>query len=33
MLSEEIFQQLAVMAWILYQVAGELVANLEVKAI
>jgi len=32
-LSEEMKQEPAFMAWVLYQVAGELVANLEVKAI
>ena len=32
-LSEEMQQEPAFMAWVLYQVAGELVANLEVKAI
>ncbi|MCX6664326.1 MAG: hypothetical protein NTZ75_08795 [Euryarchaeota archaeon] len=32
-LSEEMNQEPAFMAWVLYQVAGELVANLEVKAI
>jgi hypothetical protein len=32
-LSEEMQQEPAFMAWMLYQVAGELVANLEVRAI
>jgi hypothetical protein len=32
-LSQEMQQEPAFMAWVLYQVAGELVANLEVKAI
>jgi hypothetical protein len=32
-LSEEMKQEPAFMAWVLYQVAGELVTNLEVKAI
>jgi len=32
-LSEEMQQEPAFMAWVLYQVAGELVAHLEVKAI
>jgi hypothetical protein len=32
-LSEEMQQEPAFLAWVLYQVAGELVANLEVKAI
>lgn len=32
-LSEEMQQEPAFMAWVLYQAAGELVANLEVKAI
>ena len=32
-LSEEMQQEPAFMAWVLYQVAGALVSNLEVKAI
>jgi hypothetical protein len=32
-LSKEMQQELAFMAWVLYQVVGELVAHLEVKAI
>jgi 4-alpha-glucanotransferase len=32
-LSEEMRQEPAFLAWVLYQVAGELAANLEVKAI
>lgn len=32
-LSQEMQQEPAFMAWVLYQVAGQLVANLEVKAI
>jgi hypothetical protein len=32
-ISEEMKQEPAFMAWVLYQVAGELVANLEVRAI
>ena len=32
-ISEEMQQEPAYMAWVLYQVAGELVTNLEVKAI
>lgn len=32
-LSEEIQQEPSFMAWVLYQVAGEFLANLEVKAI